>query len=39
MKRLVIGMAAVWSLLATGALAADLAPKPYVKAPPVAATV
>ena len=33
MKRIVIGMAAAMSLFATGALAADLAAKPYVKAP------
>jgi len=36
MKRIVIGMAAAMSLFATGALAADLAAKPYVKAPVVA---
>ncbi|MVT53395.1 outer membrane beta-barrel protein [Bradyrhizobium yuanmingense] len=35
MKRIVIGMAAAMSLFATGALAADLAAKPYVKAPMV----
>ncbi|MGY8684182.1 outer membrane protein [Bradyrhizobium sp. UFLA05-153] len=35
MKRIAIGMAATFSLLATGAMAADLAPKPYVKAPPM----
>jgi outer membrane immunogenic protein len=34
MKRIVIGMAAAMSLFATGALAADLAARPYVKAPP-----
>jgi outer membrane immunogenic protein len=39
MKRIVVGITAALSLLATSALAADLAPKPYVKAPPVAATV
>lgn len=33
MKRVVIGMAAAMSLFATSALAADLAAKPYVKAP------
>ncbi|WLA68012.1 outer membrane protein [Bradyrhizobium diazoefficiens] len=33
MKRIVMGMAAAMSLFATGALAADLAAKPYVKAP------
>jgi outer membrane immunogenic protein len=33
MKRIVIGMAAAMSLFATGAVAADLAAKPYVKAP------
>jgi len=33
MKRVVIGMAAAMSLFATGALAADLAARPYVKAP------
>lgn len=33
MKRMVIGMAAAMSLFATGALGADLAAKPYVKAP------
>lgn len=33
MKRIVIGMAAAMSLFATGALAADLAERPYVKAP------
>ncbi|MGY4622977.1 hypothetical protein [Bradyrhizobium sp. USDA 4486] len=35
MKRIVIGMAAAMSLFATGALAADLAAKRYVKAPPM----
>jgi len=35
MNRIVVGMAAAVSLLATGAMAADLAPKPYVKAPPM----
>ncbi|GLR85427.1 outer membrane protein [Bradyrhizobium iriomotense] len=40
MKRMAIGVATVISLLATSAMAADLtAPKPYVKAPPVVATV
>jgi outer membrane immunogenic protein len=38
MNRIVIGAAAV-SLLATGAMAADLAPKPIVKAPPMVAAV
>jgi outer membrane immunogenic protein len=33
MKRVVIGMAAAMSLFASGALAADLAARPYVKAP------
>ncbi|MCJ9701551.1 outer membrane protein [Bradyrhizobium sp. SHOUNA76] len=33
MKRIVIGMAAAMSLFATGALAADIAARPYVKAP------
>ncbi len=33
MKRIVIGLAAAMSLFATGALAADLAARPYVKAP------
>ncbi|WP_368507534.1 outer membrane protein [Bradyrhizobium lupini] len=33
MKRIVIGMAAAMSLFATGALAADLGARPYVKAP------
>ncbi|MGT2434967.1 outer membrane protein [Bradyrhizobium betae] len=33
MKRIVIGMAAALSLFTTGALAADMAPRPYVKAP------
>ncbi|MBR1088694.1 porin family protein [Bradyrhizobium manausense] len=33
MKRIVMGMAAAMSLFASGALAADLAAKPYVKAP------
>jgi len=35
MNRIVIGMAAAVSLLATDAMAADLAPRPYVKAPPM----
>ena len=35
MNRIMIGMAAAVSLLATGAMAADLAPRPYVKAPPL----
>jgi outer membrane immunogenic protein len=39
MKRIVIGMAAAMSLFASGAMAADLAAKPYVKAPPVAAVI
>lgn len=39
MKHVVMGMAAAISLLATGAMAADLAPKPYVKAPPMVAAV
>ena len=34
MKRIVIGMTAAMSLSATGALAADMAARPYVKAPP-----
>ncbi|MBR0723736.1 outer membrane protein [Bradyrhizobium manausense] len=33
MKRIVIGIAAAMSLFATGAMAADLAARPYVKAP------
>jgi outer membrane immunogenic protein len=33
MKRIVIGLAAIASLFATGAIAADLAPRPYTKAP------
>lgn len=33
MNRIFIGIAAVASLLTTGALAADLAPRPYTKAP------
>lgn len=33
MKRLFIGIAAAASLLATNAIAADLAPRPYTKAP------
>ncbi|MET4477566.1 hypothetical protein [Bradyrhizobium sp. F1.13.3] len=33
MKRIVVGMAAAMSLFATGALAADLAARSYVKAP------
>lgn len=33
MKRIVFGLAAAMSLFATGAVAADLAAKPYVKAP------
>ncbi|MDX3971420.1 MAG: porin family protein [Bradyrhizobium sp.] len=33
MKRIVMGLAAAMSLFATGALAADLAARPYVKAP------
>ncbi len=35
MKRILVGMAAAVSLLATSAMAADLAPRPYVKAPPM----
>lgn len=35
MKRIVVGMAAALSLFASGAIAADLAPRPYVKAPPM----
>jgi outer membrane immunogenic protein len=35
MKRIVIGMVAAVSLFATGAMAADLAARPYVKAPVV----
>jgi outer membrane immunogenic protein len=37
MKRIVVGMAAAVSLFASGAMAADLAPRPYVKAPPMVA--
>ncbi len=33
MKRVVVGLAAAMSLFATGAMAADMAPRPYVKAP------
>jgi outer membrane immunogenic protein len=33
MKRIFIGIAGMASLLATGALAADMAPRPYTKAP------
>jgi outer membrane immunogenic protein len=33
LKRIIIGIAAIVSLSATGALAADLAPRPYTKAP------
>jgi len=33
MKRFAMGLAAAVSLFATGAMAADLAPRPYVKAP------
>lgn len=33
MKRIFVGIAGIASLLATGALAADLAPRPYTKAP------
>jgi outer membrane immunogenic protein len=33
MKRIFIGIAGIASLLTTGALAADLAPRPYTKAP------
>lgn len=39
MKRIVIGMAAAMSLFATGALAAVLVAKPYVKALPMVAAV
>lgn len=39
MKRIMMGMAAAISLLATGAMAADLAPRPYTKAPPMVAAV
>ncbi|MDE2376533.1 MAG: porin family protein, partial [Bradyrhizobium sp.] len=39
MKRIMVGMAAALSLFASGAMAADLAARPYVKAPPVAAAV
>jgi len=35
MKRFAMGLAAAVSLFATGAMAADLAPRPYVKAPPM----
>lgn len=35
MKRFAIGLAAAVSLFATGAMAADLAARPYVKAPPM----
>lgn len=35
MKRIVFGMMAALSLLATNAMAADLAARPYVKAPPI----
>jgi outer membrane immunogenic protein len=38
MKRIMMGMAAAISLLATGAMAADMAPR-YTKAPPVVAAV
>src|ERR1700724_2208142 len=34
MKRIVIGIAAIASLLTTSAFAADLAPRMYTKAPP-----
>jgi outer membrane immunogenic protein len=33
MKRIFIGIAGIASLLTTSALAADLAPRPYTKAP------
>lgn len=33
MKRIFVGIAGIASVLATGALAADLAPRPYTKAP------
>lgn len=39
MKRIAIGMAAALSLFATGAMAADLAARPYVKAPPMVEAV
>jgi outer membrane immunogenic protein len=39
MKRIVIGIAAIASLLTTGASAADLAPRLYTKAPPPVAVV
>ena len=39
MKRILIAGAAIASLLTTNALAADLAPRPYTKAPVVAAVV
>ena len=34
MKRIFTGLVAVASLLTTSAFAADLAPRPYTKAPP-----
>ena len=39
MKRIVIGIAAIASLLTTSAFAADLAPRMYTKAPPPVAAV
>src|SRR5882757_6687847 len=39
MKRICTGIVAITSLLSTGAFAADLAPRPYTKAPVVAAVV
>jgi len=39
MKRIVLGIAAAVSLLATNAMGADLAARPYVKAPPPVAAV
>ncbi|MBR0780533.1 outer membrane protein [Bradyrhizobium iriomotense] len=39
MKRIVLGIAAAISLLATNAMGADLAARPYVKAPPMVAAV
>src|SRR5207253_1840498 len=39
MKRIFIGIAAIASLLTTSALAADLAARPYAKAPPLVEAV
>jgi len=39
MKRIFTSIAAVASLLATNAFAADLAPRPYTKAPPMVAAI